>query len=203
MSIAPKSGSILLAVSLLLSAIMTYGQTPTGPGQASPPPAQAVPEQKGVRSAEIPDVPEEPPEDEFAPAAVEMDVSQESPLLQVLYRATRETKEKDVLARLDEAKSLIQSGTDLKATDPQGRTALHWAVFGSSYATKSSVTVAYEEIADAMIQRGIDINQEDIYQDTALDYLLYSPSFEMQTLLMENGATSGFLVATFRFFDQM
>jgi len=189
---------------------MTYGQTPTGPGQASPPPAQAVPEQKsqsleqkGVRSAEIPDVPEEPPEDEFAPAAVEMDVSQESPLLQVLYKATRETKEKDVLDRLDEAKSLIQSGTDLKATDPQGRTALHWAVFGSSYATKSSVTVAYEEIADAMIQRGIDINHEDIYQDTALDYLLYSPSFEMQTLLMENGATSGFLVATFRFFDQM
>ncbi len=132
-----------------------------------------------------------------------MDVSQESPLLQVLYKATRETKEKEVLARLEEAKSLIQSGTDLKATDPQGRTALHWAVFGSSYATKSSVTVAYEEIADAMIQRGIDINHEDIYQDTALDYLLYSPSFEMQTLLMENGATSGFLVATFRFFDQM
>ena len=132
-----------------------------------------------------------------------MDVSQESPLLQVLYKATRETKEKEVLARLEEAKALIQSGTDLKATDPQGRTALHWAVFGSSYATKSSVTVAYEEIADAMIQRGIDINHEDIYQDTALDYLLYSPSFEMQTLLMENGATSGFLVATFRFFDQM
>jgi len=189
---------------------MAYGQTPTGAGQPSPTAAQGVPEpkaqpleQKGVNSAEIPDVPEEPPEDEFAPAAVEMDVSQESPLLQVLYKATRETKEKEVLARLDEAKALIQSGTDLKATDPQGRTALHWAVFGSSYATKSSVTVAYEEIADAMIQRGIDINHEDIYQDTALDYLLYSPSFEMQTLLMENGATSGFLVATFRFFDQM
>ena len=94
MFIAPKRGSILLALSLLLSGIVTYGQA-TGPGQSSPSPAQAVPEptarsleQKGVRSAEIPDVPEEPPEDEFAPAAVEMDVSQESPLLQVLYKAT-------------------------------------------------------------------------------------------------------------------
>jgi hypothetical protein len=209
MFIALKSGAIVLALSLLLSGLTAFGHAPSGLGQSSPAAAtQAVPEQesleqKGVRSAEIPDVPEEPPEDEFAPAAVEMDVSQESPLLQVLYKATRETKEKEVLARLEEAKALVQSGTDLKATDPQGRTALHWAVFGSSYSTKSSVTVAYEEIADAMIQRGIDINHEDIYQDTALDYLLYSPSFEMQTLLMENGATSGFLVATFRFFDQM
>ena len=204
MFVAPK-GPILLALSILLSGVVAVQQapaTPSSPGPQNTPNATAV-EPQGVRSAEIPDVPEEPPEDEFAPAAVEMDVSQESPLLQVLYKATRETKEKEVLARLDEAKALIQSGTDLKATDPQGRTALHWAVFGSSYATKSSVTVAYEEIADAMIQRGIDINHEDNYQDTALDYLLYSPSFEMQTLLMENGATSGFLVATFRFFDQM
>jgi LssY C-terminus len=210
MFIVPKSGTTLLAASLILSGLMALGRAPNGSGQSSPATGQAAseqkkrsPEQKGVRSAEIPDLPEEPSEDEFAPAAFEMDVSQESPLLQVLYKATRETKEKDVLARLEEAKALIQSGTDLKATDPQGRTALHWTVFGSSYSTKSPVTVAYEEIADAMIQRGIDINHEDIYQDTALDYLLYSPSFEMQTLLMENGATSGFLVATFRFFDQM
>src|ERR1700720_586676 len=120
MFIAPKSGSILLAVSLLLSGFMAYGQAPNSSGQSAPVAAQATPEQKaksleqkGVRSAEIPDVPEEPPEDEFAPAAIEMDVSQESPLLQVLYKATRETKEKEVLARLDEAKALIQSGTDL------------------------------------------------------------------------------------------
>ena len=153
--------------------------------------------------AEKSDIPEDPPEDELAPAAVNLDVSKESPLLRTLYQATRETKEKDILARLEEAKAMVASGADLKETDAQGRTALHWTVFGSSYSTKASVTVAYEEIADAMIQRGIDINHEDIYQDTALDYLLYSPSFEMQTLLMENGATSGFLVASFRFFDQM
>jgi hypothetical protein len=211
MFIAPKSGPLLLALSVLVSGITAFRQAPSAPGQSSPAAAtQATPDQNpqplsqnGVRNAEVPDVPDEPPEDELAPAAVEIDVSHESPLLQVLYKATRETKEKETLARLQEAKALIQSDTDLKAIDPQGRTALHWAIFGSSYSTKPSVTVAYEEIADAMIQRGIDINHEDIYQDTALDYLLYSPSFEMQTLLMENGATSGFLVASFRFFDQM
>src|SRR5215470_4670906 len=205
MFLAPK-GPVLLALSIVLSGMAAFQQAPQS---SAPPTAQTAPEQttpaeqKDVRSAEIPDLPDEAPEEELAPAALELDVSRESPLLQVLYKATRETKEKEILARLSEAKSLIESGADLKATDDRSRTALHWAVFGSSYANKPSVTVAYEEIADAMIQRGIDINHEDIYQDTALDYLLYSPTFEMQTLLMESGATSGFLVATFRFVDEM
>jgi len=143
------------------------------------------------------DIPEEVSDDELAPAEVQLDVSKTSPLIQVLYQATRETKEDAILARLDEAKSLIASGSDLKATDAQGRTALHWAVFGSSYSTKPKVVVSYEEVADAMIQKGIDINRQDVYQDTPLDYLIYAPNFEMQTLLIENGATSGFLAATF------
>jgi hypothetical protein len=54
-----------------------------------------------------------------------------------------------------------------------------------------------------LIQRGVELNKQDVYQDTALDYLLYSPSFEMQTLLMENGASSGFLAAFYNFFNQM
>ena len=37
----------------------------------------------------------------------------------------------------------------------------------------------------------------------ALDYLLYSPNIEMQTLLIENGATSGFFPAFYNFFNQM
>ena len=94
----------------------------------------------------------------------------------------------------------MDDGADVKATDAQGRTALHWTIFGSSYNTKPSILVAYEEIADALIARGVDINREDVYQDTALDYLLYSPSFEIQTLLIEHGATSGFLAASFHFF---
>lgn len=139
---------------------------------------------------------------EPAPAAVALDLSEASPLIRELYLATRATKEKDILPHLDEAKKLIDAGADVKATDSQGRTALHWAVFGSSYNTRTKILVGYEEIADAMIQRGVDINHEDAYQDTALDYLLYSPNFEMQTLLLENGATSGFLVAFYNFFSE-
>jgi LssY C-terminus len=149
------------------------------------------------------DVLEEVPEEELAPAAVQLDLAKASPLIQELYAATRETKEQAILARLARAKALVENGADLKATDLQGRTALHWAVFGSSYNTKPKIVVAHEEIADAMIGRGIDINREDVYQDTALDYLMYSPNFEIQTLLMENGATSGFLAASNRFFKQI
>src|SRR5207248_8570675 len=146
---------------------------------------------------------EEVPEGELAPAAIQLDLSKASPLIQELYAATRETKEEPILARLAQAKKLVENGADLKAVDSQGRTALHWAVFGSSYNTKPKIVVAYEEIADAMIGRGIEINREDVYQDTALDYLMYSPNYEMQTLLIENGATSGFLAASNRFFNQI
>ena len=142
-------------------------------------------------------------EEEAAPAAIEIDTSADPPLIKTLYQATRETKEKEILAKLDDAKKLIDQGADVKAVDAQGRTALHWAVFGSSYNTKTNILVSYEEVADALISKGIDINKEDVYNDTALDYLLYSPNFEMQTLLLENGATSGFLVAFYRFFNDI
>jgi len=137
------------------------------------------------------------PNDELEEAAVKLDVSRSSPLIQKLYQATRETKEQDILARLTEAKKLLADGADVKATDQYGRTALHWTVFGSSYNTKPNIIVSYEEMADQLIQKGVDINHEDTYNDTALDYLLYSPNFEIQTLLIEHGATSGFLIATF------
>src|SRR5262249_13905716 len=145
---------------------------------------------------------EEEPSEELAPAAVQMDVSHGPPLIQALYQATRETKEDKILDRLAAAKNLVPTA-DLKATDAQGRTALHWAVFGSSYNIKPKVLVAYEDIANDLIVRGIEINKEDVYQDTALDYLLYSPTFEMQTLLIEHGATSGFLAASYQYFKQM
>jgi hypothetical protein len=144
---------------------------------------------------------EQEAEEEMATAAVELDVSKDSPLIQALYRATRETKDKAILADLAQAKTLAKSA-DVKATDAQGRTALHWAVFGSSYNPNQKVVVAYEQIADTLITRGVDINKEDVYNDTALDYLLYSPNWEMQTLLIENGASSGFLSAFYKFFGQ-
>ncbi|MGF7178850.1 LssY C-terminal domain-containing protein [Tunturiibacter psychrotolerans] len=145
---------------------------------------------------------QETPDDELDTAAVTLDVSHSSPLIQKLYQATRETKEQPILDRLSEAKRLIADGADVKATDQYGRTALHWTIFGSSYNTKPKIIVSYEEVADQLIQHGVEINHEDIYNDTALDYLLYSPNFEIQTLLIENGATSGFLTAFFHLFNQ-
>jgi LssY C-terminus len=142
------------------------------------------------------------PDDDLDTAAVTLDVSHSSPLIQKLYQATRETKEQPILDRLTEAKKLIADGADVKATDQYGRTALHWTIFGSSYNTKPKIIVSYEEVADQLIQHGVEINREDIYNDTALDYLLYSPNFEIQTLLIENGATSGFLTAFFHFYNQ-
>ena len=166
--------------------------------------AGLVQEMQASRSPQIApeDIPEEVPEDEVAPAALRLDLSSSPPIIQTLYQATREVKESDILARLKEAKKLVESGTDVNATDLQGRTALHWAVFGSSYSRKPSVLVAYEDLAHALIARGIPINRQDVYQNTALDYLIYAPTFEMQTLLLENGANSGFLAGVYLPSDQ-
>jgi len=165
--------------------------TPTQEIQASGPP-QVDPEE----------IPEEVSEGELSPAALRLDISTSPAVIQTLYQATRETKENDILARLEQAKKLVESGADLKATDPQGRTALHWAVFGASYTSKPSVLVAYEDLADTLIARGVAVNHQDGYQDTALDYLIYSPTFEMQTLLLESGANSGFLAGVYQPSDQ-
>lgn len=154
---------------------------------------------KVITDAQIPE--EDAEEGELEPAAVNLDQSGTTPLIQELYQATRLTKEKDILEHLGKAQQLIASGTDLKGTDAQGRTALHWTVFGSSYSTKPSTLIKYEEIADALVAGGVDINKEDIYQDTALDYSLYAPTYEIQTLLIEHGASSGFLAAYFQFFS--
>jgi ankyrin repeat protein len=210
----PKSSwlSLLLTLCLLLEIppIAVAQQQSTKSNSAAPSSAES--HTQGQTEAQI-DVQQNLPEnadqeadaedEELAPAALTFDVSKDSPLVQALYQATRETKEPAILDHLSQAQALVDSGADLKFTDPQGRTALHWAVFGSSYNTKPKVLVAYEKLADTMIQRGVDLNHEDYYQDTALDYLLYSPNFEMQTLLIENGATSGFLAAFGHFFDEV
>jgi hypothetical protein len=58
---------------------------------------------------------EEPVDDD--PAAVNLDVSKDPPLIRELYLATRETKEKDVLAHTDVAKKLIADGADVGSSN--------------------------------------------------------------------------------------
>jgi ankyrin repeat protein len=193
-----SKSSLILSICLLLAASVAI-DTLAAQTKSTPPPkaTQKNPSQAEDTKADADD--QDTADDELEAAAVTIDVSHSSALIQKLYQATRETKEQEILAHLTEAKKLLADGADVKATDKYGRTALHWTVFGSSYNTKPSIIVSYEEMADQLIQKGVDINHEDIYNDTALDYLLYSPNFEIQTLLIEHGATSGFLIASFQY----
>jgi hypothetical protein len=195
-----RASSLIFAICLILAGSKANRPAIAQTKATTPPSAdQQAPQSKS--GEENPDA-QETPDDELDTAAVQLDVSHSSPLIQKLYQATRETKEQPILDRLSEAKKLIDDGADVKATDQYGRTALHWTIFGSSYNTKPKIIVAYEQIADELIKHGVDINREDVYNDTALDYLLYSPNFEIQTLLIENGATSGFLIASFQYINE-
>ncbi|MGB7437083.1 MAG: ankyrin repeat domain-containing protein, partial [Candidatus Acidiferrum sp.] len=199
---------LLSTLVILLVACVGMPSAAMGPAQDAQAPAKqkaaAKSKAQEAQNADEDNVAEdqEPADEDLAPAVVQLDMSSASPLIQALYRATRETKEQEILAQLAQAKSLLDNGADVKAVDFNGRTALHWAVMGSSYNIKPKVLVAYEGIADELIQEGVEINREDVYQDTALDYLLYAPTFEIQTLLIENGASSGFLAAFYHFFDE-
>src|SRR6516162_5727038 len=126
--------------------------------------ANANQREKETQSSDKPADPQGIEEDseyeELAPAALELDLSRSSPLIRELYQGTRETKEQQILSHLQEAKKLLENGADVRATDAEGRTALHWAVFGSSYARMPKVIVAYEDVANTLIGHGAEINRQ-------------------------------------------
>jgi DNA repair exonuclease SbcCD ATPase subunit len=109
-----RKTSLLLAVCLALT-----GSVAINTATAQTKPAQTRPEsnQAETDSQDASDT-----ADELEAAAVNLDLSHSSPLIQKLYQATRETKEQDILARLSEAKKLLADGADV-----YGRTALHWS----------------------------------------------------------------------------
>src|SRR5690349_20436811 len=72
---------------------------------------QNPPSQKTVSDTDLQEQPVE--DEESAPAAIEIDTSKDSPLIKTLYQATRETKEKAILAKLDEARKMIDDGADV------------------------------------------------------------------------------------------
>src|SRR5689334_557300 len=104
----PSGKSSLLVVSFFLSTL--FFAVLSEPGRAfSQSPAQSYagePSQKPVTPPGL-GIPEEVPDEELAPAEVQLDVSKTSPLIQALYQATRETKEEAILAQLEQAKTLI------------------------------------------------------------------------------------------------
>ena len=132
MLIARKLKMLLLACCVIAAVPSTGAAQPFGVNQI--PAGEPLPEgqaQQGAKGESADS--EEGAEDESGPAALALDVSNSSPLIRELYQATRETKEKAILEHLSNAKKLVEGGADVKATDAQGRTALHWTIFGSSY----------------------------------------------------------------------
>ncbi len=143
--------TLILATATPIAANLQQGPPATQSAEPSKSGASQVSEeaQQPDQEAEAESAEDQDP----APAKLTLDVSKDSPLIQSLYQATRDTKEQAILGDIAGAQKLVDEGADLKFVDPQGRTAMHWAVFGSSYTTKPKVLVAYEKLADDMIQR--------------------------------------------------
>ena len=104
MLIAWKLKTLLLAFCVVIAAMPTTGAArPFAVNATAPEPFSDDQNQKTAKDDSKADS-EEEAEDESAPAALEIDVSNSSPLIRELYQATRETKEKD-LARSGYAQS--------------------------------------------------------------------------------------------------
>jgi ankyrin repeat protein len=79
-------------------------------------------------------------------------------------------------------KLLVDSGADIKATDPEGRTIL--------MITASSATLPLDTIRN-LIDRGADVNVKSAKGDTALDFAKRHGQTAVVDLLLRNGAREG------------
>ncbi len=72
--------------------------------------------------------------------------------------------------------SLLDEGMDINEMDFEGSTALHWAVYYSSY-----------EAAEALLKAGADPNTVDEYETTPLFSAVFAEDLEMVKLLLKYG----------------
>lgn len=115
-----------------------------------------------------------------------------SPLLEALYQASRQVREKDAAPLLEQALDLVTQGADVKVVGRERRTALHWTVIGALTVKTQKQVRAYQDLVEQLIVRGADVNAEDDFGATPLDYQENaSTTTEITFLLLDNGARNG------------
>src|SRR5712675_1389901 len=99
MPTALRRPATIFVVCLMFSSCPTID---TAIAQTKPAPPPRANQQAPSQTEDKAESDDQEPNDELETAAVTLDVSHSSPLIQKLYQATRETKEQDILARLTE-----------------------------------------------------------------------------------------------------
>src|SRR5262245_43015711 len=68
---------------------------------------------------------------------------------------------------VESLRTLLRQGADLRATDINGRTAIHIAILRSDYGYSST---SGKDIIPLFLNRGLDINTADLHGATVLHY---------------------------------
>jgi len=103
---ALRNPSLIFTICLLFAANATIGAAPAQTKSEPSASADKTASPKTESAKAAPDS-EDIPDAELEAAAVQLDLSHSSPLIQKLYEATRETKEQAILDSLSQAKQLL------------------------------------------------------------------------------------------------